>query len=167
MVNVTNVSDLGKERLVPEAFEHYTKHYSHDNIHDFKNAGSFRTPSGTFDPVEYRICEASDKNTNLHWMIIDDPFGHYWCMSWEENDYGYYHHKVFEVISRYQGGIFTWHDKYTKNQIIFGEKSSTPLKEEYGCTCVVCKQHNEYAIKRNNHTCNSCKSYQIMYSGTL
>ena len=35
-------------------------------------------------------------------------------------------------------------------------------KEEYGVTCVSCKQHNEFAIKKANHVCKSCKSYEDM-----
>lgn len=130
MINVTNISDLGKQRFVPEAFEHYTKLYSENNADKFKNAGSFQVPNGMFDPVEYRV--VGSQKADYHWMIIDDPHGNYWCLSWEEDHYGYYNHKVIEVFSRYQNGIVTWYDKSTRSTLsLFGENSSLPVKEEY------------------------------------
>lgn len=62
---------------------------------------------------------------------------------------------------------------YTKTE--FTEIASISLKSwanaaintkqdtvQYGATCVKCRSHNEYAIKKDNFICGSCKSYKEM-----
>lgn len=47
------------------------------------------------------------------------------------------------------------------------ESVDAPAKEQskeevYGCTCTVCKTYNEFAVRKDNHVCYSCKSYARM-----
>ena len=165
------VSTLAQKRGVTEAFKHYRSLYNKTNAYKVCSVEALEVPTGQFDPMEDKTFEEPGDQRTYHRMIIDDPWAMYWCMTWEDTPYGIENE---EIVPTYLERSH-WINDDTKDEIVLGPcmmrtnryRSILPMKEEYGCTCVVCKEHNEYAIKRNNHTCYSCRSYQVMFSGSL